>query len=474
MEWIRWLSGRHGEQHGSQTTVANSGAKGIPAVADVVVIGGGIVGCTAALCIARNQVQQGHQPNVVLIEQQSIGAGASGLSAGTLWSGGWGQLKKRAPTSTDVTPMLCAGTMDLLNDLQRSGHDCSLRQNGALSIACSMKQVFHLAKTYLYLKYRGFDCEAIIGSKRLAEVEPGLRSGSVLAAIRTPLSGHVDPLATTIALGEAASKAGATIVEGVSVKKISVSPGDGAGSAHPTSKRYSIITKCGQTLQTNSIVLASGAWFDYLKGDDSGDRSMVQFDIPVKPVKGQMWITDTLPFSSLRHVIYITESHTQWAAAEGSSLDVNAGIPEYCTHDSFGNKVVRHAYGRQLVDGRIAFGGDRQRCTANDYSIDDNSIMQHRAHCSEFLDASIMEGPLQGSWAGIMPFSMDGQPLVGELSDIGYPGLWLAAGFGPHGIMEGPYAAKLIADAVTNHAKLPKVVAQKFDPCRSTGIRNKA
>ena len=132
-------------------------------------------------------------------------------------------------------------------------------------------------------------------------------------------------------------------------------------------------------------------------------------------------------------------------------------------------QMVRHAYGRQTVDGMIAFGGDRQRCGDEDYSVDENGITTHREHVGEFLNEAIMSAPLAGSWAGIMPFSVDGQPLVGELDPLGLPGLWLASGFGPHGIMEGPFAGKLLADAVTGVAPLPEAVAAKFNPCREGG-----
>ena len=47
-----------------------------------------------------------------------------------------------------------------------------------------------------------------------------------------------------------------------------------------------------------------------------------------------------------------------------------------------------------------------------------------------------------------MPFSLDGIPIVGELGEAGYPGFWLATGFGPHGMMEGPAAGRLVGEAV--------------------------
>ena len=50
-----------------------------------------------------------------------------------------------------------------------------------------------------------------------------------------------------------------------------------------------------------------------------------------------------------------------------------------------------------------------------------------------------------------MPFSQDGRPLVGPLDHLRMRGCWLAVGFGPSGIMEGPYAAKLLAGRIASH-----------------------
>jgi len=63
-----------------------------------------------------------------------------------------------------------------------------------------------------------------------------------------------------------------------------------------------------------------------------------------------------------------------------------------------------------------------------------------------------MGGGGSGAWSGLMPFSKDGGALVGSLGPIcgcgSKRGLWVAAGFGPHGIMEGPGAMKLLISAV--------------------------
>ena len=82
------------------------------------------------------------------------------------------------------------------------------------------------------------------------------------------------------------------------------------------------------------VVLATGAWFDYLDGADG-----VQVEVPVRAVKGQMWITSPLPLTTLTHVIYTAESHVQWKKSSGRDRDAALEIPEYCTHNRDGKKV---------------------------------------------------------------------------------------------------------------------------------------
>ena len=81
-----------------------------------------------------------------------------------------------------------------------------------------------------------------------------------------------------------------------------------------------------------------------------------------------------------------------------------------------------------------------------------------------------------------MPFSMDGLPIVGDLSSLGFPRVWIAGGFGPHGIMEGPGAMSYLADviaeslldttsaATTSSTSNKKSTLAELDPSRIGGV----
>ena len=132
-----------------------------------------------------------------------------------------------------------------------------------------------------------------------------------------------------------------------------------------------------------------------------------------------------------------------------STLDQLHGIPAHVTHTAAGERITRHVYGRQTAQGSIVFGGDRVRTSPTDYASDPLSVAANQRHIYSLCPA-LASLEVDGSWSGLMPFSSDGKPLVGELAKVGYPGLFLADGLGAGGIIMGPALARLLALAMTD------------------------
>ena len=440
----------------------------IPRITDVVIVGGGIVGASLVYCLSAV-----HGIATVLFEREALACESSGLSAGTIWNVGKGD-------GSSLGALLCDETVRLLRDVEYCGYDCAFRQSGALTIACDAEQLALLRVSAA--SFFGFSLSLIEGNDAVAALEPALRGGSVVGAIHTPLSGHVDPSAATESFAAAAAACGAVIVEGDAVVGIDrVPPPSGAGGAARSVElggrrrwcvdkvdactdegarrsRFVVRTASGSVVAARHVVVAAGAHAAKVARLVAADLV-----VPVVPVRGQMWSTVETEPSALGKVIFTSESKAAWS--KWSSRDDAHGIPEHCTHDWMGRRKARHAYGRRTAEGQIIFGGARIRCAPGAYEVSREVFESNYAHVCEFLPA-VGAHEIAGSWTGLMPFSVDGRSIVGELRRVGLPGLWLAAGFGPHGVMEGPGAMSMLANAIAGRSGRNSARFEEIDACR--------
>ncbi len=187
-----------------------------------VVVGGGIVGASTAYHIALAQHAQiahgergevaaaatncaaaaaddddhpiagdhGGFVSVALLERNaSVGAEASGLSAGTIWCAG--HPSAGVPADEYATARLCADTMEILRAVEAQGHDCSLRVCGALTVAASRAEAELLRESCAAMRAAGLHAHFVEGAEALMRLEPRL-GPRVLAAVHTPLSGHCE------------------------------------------------------------------------------------------------------------------------------------------------------------------------------------------------------------------------------------------------------------------------------------------
>ncbi len=123
-------------------------------------------------------------------------------------------------------------------------------------------------------------------------------------------------------------------------------------------------------------------------------------------------------------------------------------------------RVTRHLYGRQRRNGEVIFGGDRQLAGWSP-TPEPSGVEVNRAHAASVLPFLTVL-PTARTWAGLMPFSLDGKPLIGRLP--GRDDLWIVSGLGSSGFGRGPMAGKLLADAV--HSGAPAPVLAEADPAR--------
>ena len=393
---------------------------------EVIVIGGGIAGTSAAYHLAE------HGRSVTLLERGEIASEASGVNAGGIGALGWGNMP-------NLESYLTMGSLQIFKTLQLElGYDVEFRASGALQAVQTAEQYEYARDQVLSLKSHGYTAE-LLTVNEARSIEPGLNP-ELKGAMHFPLRAQADPQKTTRAFASAAEQLGAQVLTGRGVTAIDRLAGGGFR-----------VNCAEETYSADNLVLAAGAWCGPL-------GEMLGLRIPIVPVRGQMWATEPLP-PRVFHSLSAAESPLHWRNSPGNDSDT----PPELTH--IGNRrVTRHLYGRQTRDGEIVFGGDRQ-LAGYDKTVDSSGTEVNFGHTAEILP--FLSGlSISRSWAGLMPFSLDGRPIIGNIPQM--DGLYIVSGLASSGFGRGPMAGKLIADYVhTGHR--PQVLAES-DPARCVGV----
>ena len=391
------------------------------ATADVIIIGGGIAGTSAAFHLAE------HGRSIILLERGEIASEASGVNAGGIGALGWGNVP-------DLESHLTMGSLQIFKRLQLDlDYDIEFRASGGLQAIQTSEQYEFARDRVLSLKSRGYVAELLTVNEARA-IEPEL-SPTLKGAMYFPLRGQADPVKTTRAFADAASDLGAVILTNREVTGI-----EQADGVHHV--------VCSQeTFQARHLVLAAGAWCGPL-------GKMLGLRIPVVPVRGQMWATEPLP-PRVFHGLSGAESYAHWSANPGAGPDT----PPELTHMG-DRRVTRHLYGRQTRNGEVIFGGDRQ-LVGYDRTVDATGVEANFTHTAEVLPF-LNDVAISRAWSGLMPFSLDGKPIIGKIPQR--ENLYVVTGLASSGFGRGPMAGKLIADYVHTGHRHPAL--SESDPGR--------
>ena len=389
---------------------------------DILIIGGGIAGSSTAFHLS----EQGH--DVTLLERSEIASEASGKNMGGLGGSGWGN-------NPDLLSYLTAGSVEIFKRMQIDmGYDMEFRLSGTLTAIHTEEQYEYYQDDVIAQRNNGYEIE-LLSAREARAIEPEA-SGELPGYMYRPQRGQADPVKTTRAFAHAAEIAGAIINTGQNV--VSITPMSASG--------YKIQTESSE-FHCQTLVLATGAWCGPV-------GNMLGIKIPIIPIRGQMWATESLP-TRLLHTIGSTVSSHAWSKNNGSD-DVT---PPNLTHKN-GSRTTRHLYGRQRKNGEIIFGGDRESLgytTKPDLA----GIEVNRRHAAEVIPL-IASLPIARSWAGLMPFSIDGAPLIGKIPIR--DNLFIVSGLASSGFGRGPMAGKLAADYIHSNNMAPALA--EADPSR--------
>jgi len=205
-----------------------------PSRAQVVVIGGGIIGCSIAYHLAKRGIS-----DVVLLERKKLTCGSTWHAAGLvsmLWP-------------TPYLTSLAKYSHELYASLEdETGQATGYRRIGSLSLARTPERLEELRRTSSMASVFGVESE-MIDNERLAELYPGINVDGILGTLYIEQDGQTSPVDTTMALAKGARMYGAQVIQEIKVENILVEDGRAVG----------VKTEQGSIVADN-VVLAGGLW----------------------------------------------------------------------------------------------------------------------------------------------------------------------------------------------------------------------
>ena len=235
----------------------------LPSRAQVVIVGGGVTGCSIAYHLAHLG-----WTDVVLLEQHRLTAGTTWHAAGLITSAGM----------TDETALFFSRySRDLYARLeQETGHSTGFRPVGHISLATSPRRQEALRREAAWTA--GFGVEDVeISPRELADMWPLARTDDVLSAFYVADEGRADPVGVATSLAKGARQLGVAIVEGVTA----------TGVATRGRQVTAVLTGAGR-IETEVVVNAAGMWarqFGALAG----------VGVPLQAAEHYYLLTDTVP-----------------------------------------------------------------------------------------------------------------------------------------------------------------------------------
>ena len=228
--------------------------------ADVVIIGGGVNGCSLAYQLAKKNKK------VVLLEKSYLCSGATGRCGAGI----------RQQWSTKENAELAINSVKIFERLEKElGAEIGLRQGGYLIAVHDQKDMRQAEKNVLMQKNLGLDV-SILSPEEILNIVPILdvKGMKAIGATFCPTDGHIDPFKTTHAYAKAAEKNGAKLYNFTAVTDIKTK-----------NKRVeSVITSKG-TIKTNTVVNAAGAWSKKIS-------DIVGIKLPNKPFRKEILVTE--------------------------------------------------------------------------------------------------------------------------------------------------------------------------------------
>ena len=364
-------------------------SQSIPARARVVIVGGGVIGCSIAYHLTKLGVT-----DVLLLEKHELTAGTTWHAAGLITSAGY---------HDETSLWFSRYSRDLYAKLEEeTGHSTGFRTVGHLHIATDVEHREVIRRERDFQIGYGVPNELISGAE-VAELFPLLKVDDILEASYVSDEGRADPVGVTTALAKGATMGGATIAQGVTV----------TGFLKEGRRITGVVTDQGD-VEAETVVLASGLWTRQL-------ARLVGVDVPLQAAEHYYLLTE--PMEGVNRDLPIVEDPKSYGyyREEGDGLLVGLFEP------------VAAAWHPEGAPNDFAFGtipADWERMTP--------FLENAMARIPSLADAGI-----RTFFCGPESFTADVAPMLGPVPEV--EGLFVAAGLNSVGILSGGGVGSAIA-----------------------------
>ena len=361
----------------------------LPNRASVVIVGGGIVGCSLAYHLTLRGCT-----DVVLLERKQLTCGTTWHAAGLV-----GQLR-----ATYNLTRLAQYTTNLYASLeQETGQATGFRQTGSIAVATNLARFEELKRGASMAKCFGLEVQTLAPAE-IASLWPGVRIDDLVGGVYLPKDGRTNPIDTTQALAKGAKSRGARIFENCAAQEIIIENGTAVG----------VRTEFGE-IRADMVVNCAGMWAHEL-GAKAGT---------------------TVPLHAAEHFYIVTEH------MEG----LHSNMP--VLRDPDGCAYFKEDAGKLLV-GWFEPVAKPWGMKGIPQSFCFDSLPDDLEHIEPLLTAAMHRTPalektgINLFFNGPESFTPDDRYLLGETPEV--RNLFVAAGFNSIGIQSAGGAGKVLAD----------------------------
>jgi sarcosine oxidase subunit beta len=373
----------------------------VPPRAEVVVVGGGVMGVSTAFHLAEAGVG-----GVVLLERDALAGGSTSKAAGGV----------RAQFSDALNVALGARSLEAFEDFsRRPGGEIDLRQVGYLFLLTTPEDVAGYEASVRLQNSLGVNSR-ILTAREAAALAPIVATDDVLAAAFHARDGYCTPESVVQGYATGARAHGALVITGIEVTGIE-RDGDAVRAVR---------TSAGP-IATGVVVNCAGAWAGQI-------GAMAGVDLPVTPLRRQIVVTEPLP-DALRALVPPTMPMT---------IDVASTF--YLHPEGPASLLVGMSYAGERPGFRMGM--------SDDWLPDLTAAVERRAPA--LLDVGVAHG-----WSGLYENSPDHNAMIGESSAVSR--FLYATGFSGHGFLQGPAVGEVLRDLYLGRAPFVDVAPLSAD-----------